>query len=136
MSTNEGQYPAHDGTIVRAAETVPVPRSPPVDQLLAMPVTDGGEVIAMFEVGDSSTDEALDLAPSGHGLPRHARVSLEKALEDLRPTLDKLKETVHHLAPKEAEIEFGLKIGGQTGVIIARGTAEVNFVVRVSWNWD
>jgi hypothetical protein len=107
-----------------------------VDQLLAMPVADGGEVIAMFEVGDSSTDEALDPAPEGHGLPRRARVSLEKALGDLRPTLDKLKETVHHLEPKQAEIEFGLKIGGQTGVIIARGTAEVNFVVRVSWNWD
>jgi hypothetical protein len=30
-------------------------------------------------------------------------------------------------------VEFGLKIGGEAGVIIAKGTAEVNFTVRVSW---
>ena len=37
------------------------------------------------------------------------------------------------VAPAEAEVEFGLKIGGETGVIVAKGTAEVNFVVRMTW---
>ena len=30
-------------------------------------------------------------------------------------------------------MEFGLKIGGETGVIVAKGTAEVNFTIRMSW---
>lgn len=30
-------------------------------------------------------------------------------------------------------IEFGIKLGGETGVILAKGTAEVNFKVDVTW---
>lgn len=30
-------------------------------------------------------------------------------------------------------MEFGVKIGGETGMIIAKGTAEVNFKIALSW---
>ena len=30
-------------------------------------------------------------------------------------------------------VKFGLKLCGETGVIVARGTAEVNSVVKLTW---
>jgi Trypsin-co-occurring domain 1 len=39
---------------------------------------------------------------------------------------------IDELAPDETTVDFGLKIGGETGVIVAKGTAEVNFLVSVS----
>lgn len=105
-------------------------------RLVAIPITEDGGGTAVFEVDHDSFEEDLQLASDGHRLTEHARVSLEKALADLKPTLDRLKKTVHDLAPDEAEIEFGLKIGGETGVIFAKGTGEVNFKIRVSWKKD
>lgn len=58
-----------------------------------------------------------------------AQVTFEETLAKLKPSLHLPKE----LSPDETAIEFGLKIGGETGVIIANGTAEVNFTVRMSW---
>lgn len=37
------------------------------------------------------------------------------------------------MAPHEATVEFGLKLGGSTSMIVASGTAEVNFVAKVTW---
>jgi hypothetical protein len=63
-------------------------------------------------------------------------LTLEQALTSLKPALQTMKQVLKELAPDEAEIEFGLKIGGESGVIIAKGTAEVNFVIRMSWKRD
>ena len=62
-----------------------------------------------------------------------ARITLEESLEKLKPSLRKIVHLLKELGPDEAEIEFGLKIGGETGVIIAKGTAEVNFTIRMCW---
>jgi Trypsin-co-occurring domain 1 len=50
--------------------------------------------------------------------------------------LQKITQVLRELAPEEAQVEFGLKIGGETGVIVAKGAAEVNFVVRMTWKTD
>ena len=62
-----------------------------------------------------------------------ANVTLDQALARLKPSLRKMMDVLKDLGPDEAEVEFGLKIGGETGVVIAKGTAEVNFVIRMSW---
>jgi hypothetical protein len=30
-------------------------------------------------------------------------------------------------------VQFGLKVGGETGVIVAKGTAEANFTITLAW---
>jgi Trypsin-co-occurring domain 1 len=60
-------------------------------------------------------------------------VTLKEALAKLKPALREIVHLLHDLAPEETTIGFGLKIGGETGVIIAKGTAEVNFTIRMSW---
>jgi hypothetical protein len=61
---------------------------------------------------------------------------LEEAFGKLKPSLQKIVHQLRELSPAETVVEFGLKIGGEMGVVIARGTAEVNFTVRMSWKQE
>ncbi|MFD3778174.1 CU044_2847 family protein [Streptomyces sp. NPDC058612] len=103
-----------------------------MEHLVTIPLDheDGG--VAVFEVSSDLQGSDLELAASGD-LATRARVTLQEALDQVRPTLARVSEMVRELAPQEAEIEFGLKMGGETGVVIAKGTAEVNFAVRLVW---
>ena len=60
-------------------------------------------------------------------------MSLEEALGKLKPALHKIVLMLRDMAPDEASVAFGLNIGGETGVIVAKGSAEVNFSVTMSW---
>jgi hypothetical protein len=102
--------------------------------LLGLPVDSVGDELVVFEVDPREVSDDLVLAsPEPGQVVTRTHVTLEQALTKLKPSLQKLMHMVKELAPDEAEVEFGLKIGGETGVIIAKGTAEVNFVIRMSW---
>ena len=103
-----------------------------MEHLVTIPLDheDGG--VAVFEVSGDLQGTDLELAAGG-GLAARARVTLQEALDQVRPTLAQVSAMVRDLGPQEAEIEFGLKVGGETGVVIAKGTAEVNFAVRLVW---
>jgi Trypsin-co-occurring domain 1 len=96
-------------------------------------LADGDEVL-VFEVDRSEVSDDLVLASAEPGkVADRARVTLEDALAKLKPSLSKVVHLLKEMSPDEAEVEFGLKIGGETGVIIAKGTVEANFSVRMSW---
>jgi hypothetical protein len=101
--------------------------------LVGLPVESGSDEILVFEVDRGEMSDDLVLAsPEPSQITARAQVTLEGALENLKPSLLKISRLLKDMAP-ETEVEFGLKIGGETGVIIAKGTAEVNFTVRMSW---
>ncbi|MFI8351402.1 CU044_2847 family protein [Streptomyces sp. NPDC085596] len=100
-------------------------------ELVMMTVTDG-EGSAVFEAETDLAGPDLELA-ADDGVVRRAETSLRDALARVRPALVQISETVRAMQPDEAEVQFGLKIGGESGVVIAKGTAEVNFAVRVLW---
>lgn len=103
-----------------------------LDQLIAM-TTDVDDVhVTVFEV-DQEAESGLELASSKGGGAAQARLSFEEAIYGIRPSLTKLTELISALAPTEAEIEFGLKVGGETGIIIAKGTTEANFALKLVW---
>ena len=58
---------------------------------------------------------------------------MEQLLEKITPTVHAVSEWVRARSPDECGVEFGLKLGGETGVIVAKGTAEVNFLVKLTW---
>lgn len=37
------------------------------------------------------------------------------------------------LTPEQLEIEFGVKLAGDAGALIAKGTSDAHFVLRMSW---
>lgn len=102
--------------------------------LLGVPVGEGTDDVVVFEVDRSEVSDDLVLASAEPGkVAARARTTLEEALTDLKPSLAKVVGVLREMAPVEMTVEFGVKIGGETGVIIAKGTAEVNFKVTMSW---
>ncbi|GAB7188674.1 hypothetical protein ATKI12_8505 [Kitasatospora sp. Ki12] len=105
-----------------------------MEQLLAVELGDSVGSVAVFEVDSRPAGSDLELAAAGSGVVARAKVTLDEALEQVRPALASVVRTVRSLSPDEVELEFGLKVGGDTSVIIAKGTAEVNFAVRLRWS--
>jgi hypothetical protein len=101
---------------------------------LGVAVGGGLDDVVVFEVDRGEVADDLVLASSEPGkVAARARLTLEDALTSLKPSLAKIVHVLREIAPDEATVEFGLKMGGETGVIIAKGTAEVNFKVCMSW---
>lgn len=102
--------------------------------LLGVPVGDGADDVVVFEVDRGEIPGDLVLASAEPGkVAARARASLEDALEGVKPSLLKIVEMLREITPEQTTVEFGLKLGGETGMIIAKGTAEVNFKVTMSW---
>jgi hypothetical protein len=103
--------------------------------LLGVPVEPGSDDILEVEVDRRDVTAGLVLAtpPEAGKITARAQISLEEALTKLKPSLQKIVQLLKELSPEETQVEFGLKLGGETGVIVAKGTAEVNFSVRMTW---
>ena len=102
--------------------------------LLSLPVEKGSEDSLVVEVDPSEVPDSLVLSSPELGkVAAKAQISLEEALTKLKPSLQRIIHLLKELSPEETELEFGLKLGGETGVIVAKGTAEVNFVIRMTW---
>jgi Trypsin-co-occurring domain 1 len=67
----------------------------------------------------------------GEAAARAAR-SLGEALAELGPMLSTIKARLLEHAPDQFSVEFGVKFGGETGVILAKGTAEVNLKLTMT----
>jgi hypothetical protein len=105
--------------------------------LLGLRVDPASDELLVFEVDRNEVPDDLVLAsPEPGQVVAKADVTLDQALARLKPSLRKVMNMLKDLGPDEAEVEFGLKIGGETGFVIAKGTAEVNFAIRMSWKRD
>jgi hypothetical protein len=101
---------------------------------LAVPLSHDSDDVVIFEVDPDEVPDDLVLAASdAERTADRARVTLEEALTKLKPSLKKVREMLVDLSPDETTVSFGLKIGGEYGVVIAKGTAEVNFSIEMSW---
>lgn len=101
---------------------------------LTMAVGEGGLIVA--EVDDrhaGAVTEGLGLASNAGERMTRAATSLEDALAGLQPALQALRAQLERVSPDTVAVEFGLKLGGETGIILAKGTAEVNFKVSMTW---
>jgi hypothetical protein len=101
---------------------------------LAVPLGGGSDDMVMFEVDRRDVPDSLVLASDdGAQTADRALITLEEALSKLKPSLRKVIEMLKDLSPTETSVDFGLKIGGEYGMILAKGTAEVNFAVHMTW---
>ncbi|MGW1494948.1 CU044_2847 family protein [Streptomyces sp. NPDC002402] len=58
---------------------------------------------------------------------------LDDALQAARPTIRAVIETVREMVPDEFEVEFGIKLNAEAGVVVAKTAAEGHFTVRLAW---
>ena len=105
------------------------------DILMEVPLTSGQTVIV--EVDRQEIPSGLVLASNDPcAVAVKATETLEHALGKVKPALQAVSTWQSQQAstsPDECCVEFGLKLGGETGVIIAKGTANVHFAVKPTW---
>jgi Trypsin-co-occurring domain 1 len=102
------------------------------DLMMEVPLADGESVVV--EVDRRELPGELVLATSKpHEVAARATETLEQTLDKVKPALRSLWQWAQSAGPDECCVEFGLKLGGEMGVIVAKGTAEANFVVRLTW---
>lgn len=106
---------------------------PALAQLVRVPLENGEFLIAEVDQVDIPEESVVLASPEPGRAVARAAHTLESSLLSLRPALAGLTETLKALTPQEVSIEFGVKLGGETGVILAKGTAEVHFTVHVQW---
>ncbi|MEU0414384.1 CU044_2847 family protein [Streptomyces griseorubiginosus] len=105
-----------------------------MSELVRIPLADGDFLVAEIDRMDIPGDSVVLAAPEpGRAIAQSAR-TLESSLASLRPALAGITEALKALGPHEVQMEFGVKLGGETGVILAKGTAEVHFTVNLTWN--
>lgn len=102
----------------------------PLD-LLRFRTEDGGEVIV--EVSDAGEG----FAPAGRNRRiAEAGTTFEAALGEARKAakaaLDVFRSS--DLGPDQIEVEFGVKLAGEAGAIIARTAMEAHLVVKLAWS--
>ena len=105
--------------------------------LAKVAVVGGADDFVVIEVDDATlSDDKVVLASRDPGK------ALVEASETLSSSFDRVVSAVSELllqlrslpnAPEQAEIQFGLKLGAEVGLIVARGNADVNFQVKLSW---
>jgi Trypsin-co-occurring domain 1 len=103
--------------------------------LMELPVEAGSDEMLVVEVDRNEIFDDLVLAAEPGKVTARAQVTLEEALAKLKPSLRKVVDLLKELSPDQTVVEFGLKLGGETGVIVAKGTVEVNFKVTMSWGF-
>lgn len=106
--------------------------------LLRIPL-DSGEGPHLIAEVDATDLGGVDLmADDGGGRLGTAATTLSEAFGKLEPALDmivsRLRRATRH--PDEITVDFGLKLGGETGLVFAKGTAEANLSVSVTWRHE
>ena len=100
--------------------------------LIDVPVESGGRLLV--QASEQDLPGTLELAAMRPGeIVAQAGQTLEQALDALQPAVRAIRDRVAAVAPDEAKVEFGIVLGAESGVVIAKGTAEVHFTVSLTW---
>jgi len=100
--------------------------------LMEVPLASGQTVV--IEVDSQEVPNDLVLASRDpYAVAVKATETLDQVLSKVKPALQAVSTWAKSVSPDECCVEFGLKLGGETGVIIAKGTVNVNFVVKLTW---
>ncbi len=100
--------------------------------LIEVPVEGGGRLLV--QVSDTELPGELQLASARPGeVVARARQSLEQALDLIKPAVRAVLDRLVAMSPDEVSVEFGLTLGAETGIVIAKGTSELHFAVTLAW---
>ncbi|MGH3915948.1 MAG: CU044_2847 family protein [Pseudonocardiaceae bacterium] len=100
--------------------------------LIEVPVEGGGRLLV--QVSDAEFPGELQLASPRPGeLVAKAGQTLEQALDQIKPAVSAVLHRLKAMSPDEVSVEFGLTLGAETGIVIAKGTSEMHFAVTLAW---
>ncbi len=104
-------------------------------RLVEFDVSDASIGSLIVEVDETAPDYGGEDRAGHAGQPQRAQRSLDEALERVRPAATVLVEKLRSLAepPDEATIEFGIKLTGTAGAILASAALEANYHITLTW---
>lgn len=97
-----------------------------MSRLVEFDTADGGTVFV-----ESTVASAGEVQVSAAG--ERAADTIEGALARIGPVMSALKEQLAAARPSEVTAEFGIKLNGKAGAILASSSGEVNFRVTMRW---
>ncbi len=102
-------------------------------QYIEFPVAKGGRVV--IETEDQGVEQGIEPAARGGGLIKRAEKTFDDAVDNIRTTAEVLVAKLSDLAevPDEIQVEFGVKMNGKVGAVIASGDVEANFKTTLKW---
>ena len=100
------------------------------------------DTVVRYEVGEGSS-VLVEVDEDTYGVEAVSRTSngiaeagqrLESALASVRDAAQATLDALTKLSPESVEVEFGIKLAGEAGAMIAKTSAEGHFTVKLSWS--
>jgi hypothetical protein len=101
---------------------------------VAFPLADRSDTV-VAEVVELTDETGHEPAAFPEGVVNKAGEAFEQALAKVKPIAKAVIAAVSGIAEgiSEANVEFGLKLNGRVGIILASGSVETNFKVSLKW---
>jgi len=103
-----------------------------VSEVVRLGLDDGLSVLV--EVDEDSV--GIERVSRGQGGVVEAGRRLTEALGSVRDAARASMEVLQTLSPDQLELEFGVKLAGEAGAMIAKTAAEGHFIVKLTWAPD
>ena len=99
-------------------------------ELVRYELSEGGSILV--EVGSDEAYGYEQCAREAGGVVIAGR-TLESAFRQIVPTARAILDSVEDLNASEVGVEFGIKLAGEAGVIVAKSSVEGHFNVRMTF---
>lgn len=106
-----------------------------ISPLLVVPLAGGGEVVVEVDRREVTGDGVELVSDKPDRLVGRATETLETSLARVTPAVADVIRSVSSASSELSEVvvEFSLKLGGEAGVVLAKGSAEAAFRIQAKW---
>lgn len=105
-----------------------------MNRIIEFPLEDGGSIFV--EIIDHEMEIGMEKVAKKKETISKSKISFEAALDRIKPianiVINKLREMEKSV--DEIEVQFGLKMNAQAGVIFASTGLEANYTIKLKWS--
>lgn len=102
-------------------------------RLIEFPLEGGGVILVEVDGAEPTGSRVRGASPAE--IAEKARQTFETSLERIKPAAAAIVAKIRELSdkPEQIEVEFGIKLSAEAGVVIASTGVEANFKVTLLW---
>ena len=101
-------------------------------RLVEFDLRDGGNVLVEVDEAEEARGGIVRIAREDEVAVK-APQAFETALDKLKPVTSPIISKLRDLTPSEIQVELGVKMSTEAGVVIASTASEANFKVSLTW---